>query len=444
MTTAAETTTPARGVAQRLARALPRVTTALFLVSVVAIPFMQPFVIRIFGSAVQIADALFGLVAVAWGLSLLLGGSTLRRGRFYLWLGLFFGAVCLTTAVSPARNLGRLLIEIYLIGLSVLAYNLVRTQEDLRRTWAVWTGTAAFTALAILVSVVLFYAAGLKDPKTNHVLWTAGSLPTGNYPRVRGFFLNGNMTGNYLAVSACFAFGLAAVYERHRRLALAAGLGIGAASLFTLSTALGGLAIAVGLFAWLFQKGTRKSRWLLALLPLAAVFAAVLLGFTAAYPKRLETGVVLAASPRWLTWASSWHSFLLHPWTGNGLGAELADVHYDTPRGVHEHLTDPHNAWLSLAGQMGLLGLFAFLLLLAWLARGLKGLAMVGDRAAIARAALLGALAVIVYQGFSCSLEDMRHVWLLFGLVAGVAETELRTASSGSPPPPLEPGRSAR
>lgn len=209
-----------------------------------------------------------------------------------------------------------------------------------------------------------------------------------------------------------------------RRLALAAALAMAAASLFTLSTALGGLAIAIGLFAWLLQKSTPRTALLKALLPLAAVFALALFAYTAYYPKRAETGLVLEASPRLLTWASSWTSFLAHPLIGNGLGAQLADIHYDTPRGMHENLTDPHNAWLSVAGQMGVIGLCTFLAMLLWLARGLKGkgLAIVGDPTTVARTALTGALIVVVYQAFSCSLEDMRHVWLLFGLMAGAIE----------------------
>lgn len=424
MTSRAEPTTPPKGEVSALAR----VTTALFLVAVVSVPFMQvpslPLIFTIGGSKVQIADALFALVAGLWGLSLVLRGATLRKGRFYGVLGLFLAAACLTTLLGPARNLGRLAIEVYLIGLALLAYNIVRTPEGLRRTWLVWTGTASFVAAAILLSVVLFYAIGLKDPKVNTILWTAGSLPVGNYPRARGFFFNGNMTGNYLAVSACLAMGLAAIEEKHRRRALAAALAMAAASLFTLSTALGGLAIAIALFAWLLQKNTRRAPLLKALLPLAAVFALLLFAYTAYYPKRGDSGLVLEASPRLLTWASSWKTFLTHPVIGNGLGAKLADIHYDTPRGMHENLTDPHNAWLSIAGQMGLIGLGAFVAMLVWFARGLKGkgLAIVGERATVARTALMGALIVVVYQGFSCSLEDMRHVWLLFGLMAGAIE----------------------
>jgi O-antigen ligase len=414
------------------ARFLARTSSLFFLGGVAVTPFMQPFSFKLLGSVVQPSDALFALAGLAWAPALLLGGVTLRRGRSLLFFGLFLGAALLTTAVAPHRSPGRVVIELYLVGLGFLAYQSVRDLDDVRRTWLVWTGTATFTAAAILVSSLLFYAIGLKDPEVNPILWKAGSLPVGNYPRVRGFFLNGNMTGNYLALSACLAFGLAAFSERHRRFAFWAGLAICAAALPTLSSALGGLAIAIGLFAWHLQTATQKNKPLKALLPLGALFALLLGLFTAGYPKQTEAGMVIEASPRWLTWNSSFGSFLKHPLFGNGLGALLADVYYSAPRGVREHLTDPHNAWLSVSGQMGVIGLAAFIAMLAWLARGTRPWATSPDPKAIVRTALFGAWIVIVYQAFSCSLEDMRHVWLIFGMLAGAIDPE-KSMADGRP-----------
>ncbi|MFO0551978.1 MAG: O-antigen ligase family protein [Polyangiaceae bacterium] len=405
-----------------------RAAFALFLVGVAIVPFMRPFNVKLLGSVTQIADLVFALTGLVWAGSVVLSrGQVLRRGRFYLFIGAYLAAMAVTTVVAPHKSLSRIVIQLYLVGLSVLSYNLVRTPASLRRTSLVWVGSAVFTAVLILLSAVLFYLVGLKDPKVNPVLWTAGSLPVGNYPRVRGFFENGNMTGNYLALSSCLSVGLAAVDPKLRRAGLIAAATMSAAALFTLSTALGGLALAIGIFAWVYQNDTKRWGGLRALFPFAVLGAIGLMIFTAGYPKRTDAGVVLAASPRWLTWNSSWHSFLKHPLFGNGLGVPLADIYYDAPRGVHEHLTDPHNAWLSVGGQLGLLGLAAFIALLGWLARGLRRLSFTSsDQAAPLRTVLLGGLVIVVYQAFSCSLEDMRHVWLLFGLMAGVIEEESR------------------
>lgn len=410
---------------------LARIATLIFLVGVATVPFMQPLTFKLLGSAVQPSDAIFALCGVAWLAAAVTGALPLRRGRFYLFLGAYYGAALLTTAIGPTRSVGRVIIETYLLGLGFLAYNFVRDMASARRTLTVWIGSASFTAIAILISCALFYAVGLKDTAKNLILWKAGSLPVGNYPRVRGFFLNGNMTGNYLAVSACLAYGLAALSEnpKHRRTAFLAALAITAAALPTLSTALGGLFIAIGLFAWLYREraelGVLKSPAVKALLPLAGLFAVALGLFTAGYPKRTDAGIVIEPSPRWLTWNSSWGSFLKHPIFGNGLGVDLADVYYDAPRGVHEHLTDPHNAWLSVAGQMGLVGFAAWIALLVYFARGARPLTMSGDARSVFRTALFGVWIVVVYQAFSCSLEDMRHVWLAFGMLGGVIDSEL-------------------
>jgi hypothetical protein len=43
---------------------------------------------------------------------------------------------------------------------------------------------------------------------------------------------------------------------------------------------------------------------------------------------------------------------------------------------------------------------------------------------------LFGAFVVVLYQTMSGSVEDMRHVWLLFGLIA--AATEVRQEIAGT------------
>lgn len=420
MTTTAEPTAPPAGLSRTVATA----ATFLFLGGVAVTPFMQPFTFRLLGSVVQPSDAFFALAGLAWVVSLLLGGHTFRRGRSLPIFAVYFAGALIATALAPQRSVSRIVIELYLVGLGVLAYNLVRTLDDVRRTFLVWTGTATFTAAAILLSVVAFYLIGLKDPDHNPILWKGGSLPGGNYPRVRGFFLNGNMTGNYLSMSACLSFGLAAISEKYRKIALVAGLLACAASLPTLSTALGGLALAIGVFTWQFQTATQKSKALKALLPLGIAFAVLLGLYTAGYPKKTDAGWIVEPSPRWLTWNSSWGTFLKHPLFGNGLGVQLADVRYVTAQGAREHLTDPHNAWLNVAGQKGLVGLAIFLGVLGYLAKGAFPLAKSADSKAIVRTALFGAWLVIVYQAFSCSLEDMRHVWLIFGMLAGAIESD--------------------
>jgi O-antigen ligase len=212
--------------------------------------------------------------------------------------------------------------------------------------------------------------------------------------------------------------------------ALAAALSICVATVFTVSAALGGLAIAIGLYARQFHNKVQRFSILKAVFPAATFFAFCLLVYTAVYPTKHGAEISLTPSPRWHTWTTSFHSFLAHPIFGNGLGVPLADVRNVTPAGVHEYLTDPHNAWLSVAGQTGVVGLVAYCALVVWLFRSIRGGNIVGETPAIIRSALFGAFVVVLYQTMSGSVEDMRHVWLLFGLIA--AATEIRQEIAGT------------
>src|SRR5689334_24656659 len=72
---------------RQLARFLSQAASALFLASIVSLPFMQPLSLKVLGSAVQVADALFAVTGAVWALSVALGGAPLRKGRFYALLG---------------------------------------------------------------------------------------------------------------------------------------------------------------------------------------------------------------------------------------------------------------------------------------------------------------------------------------------------------------------
>lgn len=395
-----------------------------FLATVATIPFMLPYR-EVLGSAVTATDAFAALTFVLFGLAVVTRKLPLRRGRFLVAVAAYLGAMLLATAFAPERRLGRLVIEGYLLALGVVAYHLARGPTHLARTWLVWSASAALNAAAMLATVVLFYAAGVKDPRKNPLLWNAGSLPVGDYPRVKGLFLNANMTASYLAVSACLALGLAmSLPPARRRFPLVAAALCCAAAVPTFSTALGGLALALGGLAWLWQKEAGKPRLLRAALPGAALFAGALLVVTAVYPRfDNSTFAGLEPSPRWLAWKTSLRTVLDHPIFGKGLGAELADARFLTSRGVAERLTDPHDAWLSVTGQSGLPGLAAFGFLIATLCRGFSGMTVTGERTAVQRTALMAALVVFLYQSMSASLEDVRHVWVLFGMLGAALET---------------------
>ena len=64
-----------------------------------------------------------------------------------------------------------------------------------------------------LVGVVLFYA-GRRTPDENFAVSVFGSVPTGDYPRVRGLFLNANMACGFLIAGLVFALAVLGVRRR--------------------------------------------------------------------------------------------------------------------------------------------------------------------------------------------------------------------------------------
>ncbi len=133
--------------------------------------------------------------------------------------------------------------------------------------------------------------------------------------------------------------------------------------------------------------------------------------------------LVLEPSPRLLIWQSAAEGLPSHPIVGRGLGAAVADVDYLTPSGVQQHHGDAHNVWLSIAGQAGALGLAAFVALVVYLLRGLRGADVGGPDDFALRGCLTLALVTVLYHSLSISSEETRHVWLLFGVLAAALDS---------------------
>src|SRR6185503_2044666 len=106
-------------------------------------------------------------------------------------------------------------------------------------------------------------------------------------------------------------------------------------------------------------------------------------------------------SPRAEAIVTSWRTLVEDPLTGRGPGT--------SPGRRGDAPFDAHCTPLDVAATMGLPALFAFAALPIVLRR----------RASVARArAEWSALLAIGVDALASDVEDFRHVWLLFGLVA--------------------------
>src|SRR5215469_8122058 len=92
----------------------------------------------------------------------------------------------------------KLLLELYVLTICAVIYNIVRTPRMLRKVLIAWALGTAITAVASILGIVLFYS-GVHN-EMNPLVRGFGSLPPGNYARLSGLFLNVNMACNYLSI----------------------------------------------------------------------------------------------------------------------------------------------------------------------------------------------------------------------------------------------------
>jgi hypothetical protein len=359
-------------------------------------------------------------------------------------LGLYLAAMLCSTLASDdlRRSAIKLTGEIYLLGLSVLTVNLVRTPGFLRRVMNTWTAVTAVTAILCLLGVLLFYC-GIRGTGINLVLSPGyGSLPPGNYPRIQGLFDNMNMLCNYLNVSLMIVLVLGAAGWLRSSAAFLLRAGIWLTALFTFSPGLGGLFLSEGLWAWA-RVGQNRRRIPAALaLAVGCAAAAAFIAVAAISPVVSGTGpgFVLPLigkrvepSSRVLTWQTALETFGAHPLFGKGVGLEVSHTDYLDASGRRQHLTDAHNLWLSIAAQEGVFGLMAFISIVFFLYRRLIRSRGDSEPRRIAGIGLgIAFTGAVIYQGLTGSFEDARHLWVLMGLIisasGGLSEPERQQA----------------
>jgi hypothetical protein len=385
-------------VAKVLDAALERATLVAFLAGVVLLPVMRPVRLHVLGADVIPADALFVVAGAACLLGLIRRRERLWRAPFPAAAAAYLGAVVLATVTSqdPGRSVGRAVINTYVVGLGVLAFVVLGSEPVRRRFAAAWLTGTAITAVTVAVGLVLYYFAGLDTAGENLTLSERGSVPI-FLPRADALFHNPNALCSYLVVSLALTWATWADGYLSRRLAALMAAVTAALLVLTVSPGLGGAALAVGLLLWLGrERGTA-----VAALAGVAVGAAFLV-------------VTADRSTRPEAWRDAASAVAERPILGHGLGADLA--HVPDRRGPAVPM-DAHNTWLSVAGQMGLvgaaalLGVVATLVALVWRARPLAA----HPFALAVWCAFVGAF---LYHGLSMSAEEMRHVWILMGVLA--------------------------
>ncbi|HKT15303.1 MAG TPA: O-antigen ligase family protein [Allosphingosinicella sp.] len=417
---------------------LPRAAGLLLCLLAFLVGLMQP-PIELLGFAAIPADLLFPAVLTIWLLALAAGQASFVWDKSY-WLLLFYLAALaasMLVSTAPDRSLVKMITQLYLLALPVLVCNLVRSGRDLQRILLCWLGGTVIVVLVALAAAAVF----VVDPHHKALAFARfhfGTLPPGDYPRLRATFLNANMLCNYLTVSLVVALVAGRLDWIGRKGLALLVTGIVASALLTISPGLGGIALAAGLWLWLVRSPARDRSARIALaagigiaiLFVAAMAVTPILHPTAPFLIHVPfAGVTLAPSGRLMVWIDALNNFAANPWFGIGIGQDPVWVRYRDPSGNLQTLTDAHDSFLSIAAQCGSFGLAALVALIAYAVRLTLPFRLLPDGRNLVRLALgLAFLDGFAYQGLGGSFEDTRHLWLLFGLLLASRRIE------GAPP----------
>lgn len=404
----------------------PTIASYLLWALIFSLAFMQPAV-QLLGYAAVPTDFLFIATMLPWLWALGTGRTAFEWDGAYWWLAVYL-AVALASAFAaeaPMRSIPALLKQLYLLSLPVLLVNLVRTREDFRTAIRWWLAGSAVVALVGVASLVVF----LADPNSRLLDVTRfhfGSLPPGDYPRLRLTFLNANMACNYLTVSLMLLLVARRLTWVGRAQFHWLFVGIGLGSALTVSPGLGGILLAIAIWVWLLERDRKpfvaklvlSGGLLIALLFVAAMAVTPIIHPTAPFLIRVPLiGVELAPAGRLLTWIDAARNFLADPLLGRGFGTDAVDVRYQSPSGELQTLTDAHNIFLNVGVQSGVVGLAALIAILVFVVRESLPLRLVpGDRNVATLGLGAAFLIAFAYEGLGGSFEDARHLWVLFGL----------------------------
>ena len=404
----------------------------LFAAFIATLPFPSLFRPEFLNPSIQISDLIFVIALFSRAVSIARNRRSIRWTWFYVCLAGYALAVTLSTiaSVDPSQSGVKLAGKFYLIGIAVLAFNIITSATVFKKVLQAWIIGTALSLLFCLIGIFLFYA-GLTDPEQNLVIHPIfGSLPAGNYPRIEGFFSYPAMFCNYLSVSWMFAVLMVSVGWLKTAKSRLFGTSLWIVAFFTLTPGIGGIFLSTG---WFLKRTFERSkkRVLGRAILFASLSAAAVLLFIASvtFVAYSPTGSTIplangeiSRSHRAEAWRTALVTFWQNPIFGRGVGMPIADSRYTDPSGNNQLLTDAHNTYISVLGETGLVGFITFFSIVGFILYGLRQRDSESEFYGIVKLCLLLAFAdAFFYQSLTGSYEDARHLWALFGLSAAVA-----------------------
>jgi hypothetical protein len=409
----------------------------LMLLYVVALPIVRPLDTRILGIHIFATDLIFAAAFLFW-----LGSLAKRRPwfdtRYLLFAGSFFLALLLSAAFStePRKSFLKLSGVFYLIALSIVIADLVRDLSFLKKLTYAWLAGSLLTILGSGLGLAGFVF-GFDKPATNFFLFGFGSLPPGNYPRVRAFFENPNMMANYINVAIMIILGGWKAGWLSARTAWSVSILLLGSAVLAISPGVGGIILSVGLWLWFAPaEGRGRTRTPILVGCIALAFLAFLSTTISPVVRNEEKARTLPVierqiepSVRALVWQNSLERGSQYPILGRGPGTDVAFFRYQVASGQKQLLRDGHQAWLNVFGQTGIIGLAAFVAL-CWYLFSICRFRTTGESAqsGMLLACSCAFVGAFLFQNLSGSFEDARQLWVLIGMLVGLAGARAKAA----------------
>lgn len=385
---------------------------------------MQPFFMPV-GQRLTPTDLIFPFAVLLFIAGIVFRAYKFKWHNFYFVLAAYFTAMLISALFSGDLKTGliKLIPVTYLLGLPVLAFNVIEDERDIKWTFYAWICGAILPLAVSVLTVAVFYIQP-DNPFLKYTVYEYGAVPVGNYPRLNATFVSASMFCDYLSVTAVILLIAKRAGWIGTQFFWPVFMLVLAGAAFTISSVMGGVVLVVGGWIWLTQRDKKPAFARTALvgsIAFAALFFAI--NFFALQPyegapyKINIPGIEkdLYPSGRVLIWAEAINNFSKEPLTGIGLGQPVGNVMYQNTDGSMSLLTDAHNIFLSVAAQCGIFGLAALIWLMVYFVR--QG-AELKQENLILNGLVLAFISAFIYQGLLGSFEDTRHLWVLMGMIA--------------------------
>lgn len=317
-----------------------------------------------------------------------------------------------------ASNLLKLAVVLSYVVVATV-WTIAASDRDIVRFLSAWVLIAVLCACGSVLSQVTSIAL----------------VPTDGY-RSNGFFQDPNLYAGYLLVSMAVLLVLHRCHPRPVDMTAFAALALGVVTTGSRS-GVAALAVLVVLAAVVVSSPVLRAAsavavGLGAVLAYGVVTRAAYVTDVPALQRLVDSSGEVGADPRIGLWGRAIDLWEGSPWFGVGIGqfARLSDDVFGINRETGTGFV-AHNTFLSFLAETGT---FGFLLCVAGLvAVGVCATRITGF-AREARGALVLGVVAVALQMATLNLQNVRYVWLYFGLVVGLSVRGARTpVTSGEP-----------